>query len=163
MAQVIEGAARAGRHRFAIVAARVNEYITKRLVESAINTLERHGATGRRITTVWVPGALEIPVTADRLARSHRYDAIICVGAVLRGETVHFEHVASEVSRGIAQAALATGVPVLHGVIAADDLEQAIQRSGAKAGNRGRDAALAAIELADLFDRLGKTDVRRTA
>ncbi len=163
MAPVIEGAALVDRHRFAIVAARVNEFITKRLVESAVNTLERHGATGRQITTVWVPGALEIPVTADRLARSHRYDAIICVGAVLRGETVHFEHVANEVSHGIAQVALSTGVPVLHGVVAADDLEQAIQRSGAKASNRGRDAALAAIELADLFDRLGKADVRRKA
>lgn len=152
--RVIEGRLLAGRHRFAIVASRVNDFITKRLVEAAIGVLERHGARGSQIATVWVPGGLEIPVTAQRLARSGRYEAIICLGAILRGETTHFEHVAAEVSRGMASVALETGVPVLHGVVAADDLEQAIQRAGAKAGNRGREAALAALEMANLFDKV---------
>jgi 6,7-dimethyl-8-ribityllumazine synthase len=158
--KVIEGRLLAGEHRFAIVASRVNDFITKRLVEAAVGVLERHGARqrarGQQVTIVWVPGGLEIPVTAQRLAGSGRYDAIICLGTVLRGETVHFEHVAAEVAGALAAVALATGVPVLHGVVAADDLEQAIQRSGAKAGNRGREAALAALEMADLFDKLKK-------
>ncbi len=142
--------------RFAIVASRFNELITKRLLGGALDTLKRHGAAEESIDVAWVPGGFELPVIAGKLADSGRYDAIICIGAIIRGATPHFEFVAAEASKGIAQVALRTGMPVIYGVLTADTIEQAIERAGTKAGNRGADAALAAIEMANLLRELPK-------
>lgn len=141
-------------HRFALVVARFNEFITSRLVAGAVDELVRHGAAPENLTQVWVPGSWEIPLTAQKLAASGRFAAIICLGCVIRGQTPHFEYVAGEVAKGIAQVALATGVPVTFGVITADTLDQAIDRAGAKTGNKGADAARAAIEMANLLAAL---------
>ena len=140
--------------RFAIVAARFNSFIVERLVEGAIDALRRHGADPGRITVVHVPGAWEIPFTCARLAQSGKVDAVIAVGAVIRGATPHFDHVSNEVSKGVAQVALASRVPVAFGVLTTDTIEQAIERAGTKAGNKGFDAALAAIELVSLGQAL---------
>lgn len=141
----------AGRKRFGILVSRFNESITRRLASSAIETLLRHGASKRSLETVWVPGALEIPFFAKRLAREKRFDALIVLGCILRGDTLHFECVAQEVIRGVSQVALETGVPIASGVITAENLEQAKKRAGSKLGNnKGAQAALAAIEIADL-------------
>ena len=136
--------------RFAIVAARFNSFIVERLVEGAVDALRRHGADPEKITLVRVPGAWEIPFACARLANSEKVDAVIAVGAVIRGSTPHFDHVSNEVSKGVAQAALASGTPVTFGVLTTDTIEQAIERAGTKAGNKGFDAALAAIELVSL-------------
>lgn len=140
----------ARRKRFGIVVSRFNEFITRRLHQSAVETLRGHGASRRSIETVWVPGALEIPFFVKRLARRKRFDALIVLSCILRGETVHFECVSNEIIRGVSQAALETGVPVATGIIMADDLEQAIDRAGLKRGNKGAQAAQAAIEIANL-------------
>lgn len=142
------------KQRFAIVISRFNEFISSRLLGAAVDTLERHGCSTRNITVIWVPGSWEIPVTARKTARSGKFDAVICLGAVIRGETPHFDYVASEAAKGIAQVGLETMIPVSFGVLTADTLDQAINRAGAKAGNKGADAALAAIEMANLFARL---------
>jgi 6,7-dimethyl-8-ribityllumazine synthase len=142
--------------RFAIVASRFNELITSRLLGGALDALKRHGADEAKIDVAWVPGGFELPVIAGKLADSGRYDAVICIGAIIRGATPHFEYVAAEASKGIAQVALRTGMPVIYGVLTADTIEQAIERAGAKAGNRGADAALAAIEMANLLRELPK-------
>ncbi|MBI5368895.1 MAG: 6,7-dimethyl-8-ribityllumazine synthase [Planctomycetes bacterium] len=142
------------RRKFAIVAARFNEFITERLLAGARDGLKRRGVAEEDVDLAWVPGAFELPVTALRLARSGRYDAVICLGAILRGETPHFDLVASAAAKGIAQVALDTGVPTIFGVITADTLDQAIERAGTKAGNKGAHAAESAIEMADLFARL---------
>lgn len=152
--KVIEGKLSAGGLKFAIVVSRFNEFITSRLLEGALDALLRHDGDEELIEVVKVPGSFEIPPTAKKLALSGRYDAIICLGAVIRGATPHFEHIAAEAAKGIAQAAFETGVPVLFGVITAETLEQAIERAGAKEGNKGFDAALAAIEMANLFAQL---------
>lgn len=136
--------------RFGIVVSRFNEFITKRLLTSAVETLERHGVGSKAIETVWVPGALEAPFFAKKLALTKKFDALIVLGCVLRGETVHFENVSNEITRGISQVALETGVPVASGIVMADNLEQAIDRAGLKHGNKGAQAALAAIEIAKL-------------
>ena len=136
--------------RFAIVAARFNSFIVERLVDGALDALRRHGADTAKITVVRVPGAWEIPFACQRLASSKKLDAVIALGAVIRGSTPHFEHVSSEVSKGVAQVALQSGVPVSFGVLTTDTIEQAIERAGTKAGNKGFDAALAAIELVSL-------------
>jgi 6,7-dimethyl-8-ribityllumazine synthase len=136
--------------RFGIVAARFNSFIVERLVEGALDALRRHGADPAKITIVRVPGAWEIPFACQRLANSKKLDAVIALGAVIRGSTPHFEHVSSEVSKGVAQVALQSGVPVSFGVLTTDTIEQAIERAGTKAGNKGVDAALAAIELVSL-------------
>lgn len=136
--------------RFAIVAARFNSFIVERLVEGAVDALRRHGADPQKITIVRVPGAWEIPFACARLANSDKVDAVIALGAVIRGSTPHFEHVSNEVSKGVGQAALASGTPVTFGVLTTDSIEQAIERAGTKAGNKGSDAALAAIELVSL-------------
>jgi len=154
MNQVISGKLDASPYAFALVVARFNEFITGRLVEGALDELTRHGADPHRITQVWVPGSWEIPLVAQRLAASGQFHAIIGLGCVIRGQTPHFEYVAAEVAKGIAQVALATGVPVTFGVITADSLEQAIDRAGAKSGNKGADAARAAIEMASLLGAL---------
>jgi 6,7-dimethyl-8-ribityllumazine synthase len=136
--------------RFAIVAARFNSFIVEHLVDGALDALKRHGAESANITIVRVPGAWEIPFACARLANSDKLDAVIALGAVIRGSTPHFEHVSSEVSKGVAQVALSSGTPVSFGVLTTDTIEQAIERAGTKAGNKGFDAALAAIELVSL-------------
>ncbi len=156
MSTTFEGKLLAEGLRFAIVASRFNEMITRRLVGGALDALKRHGAAEESIDTAWTPGGFELPLVAGKLAESGRYDAIICVGTIIRGATPHFEYVAAEVAKGIAQVGLRTGMPVIYGVVTADSIEQAIERAGTKAGNRGADAALAAIEMANLLRELPK-------
>ena len=151
---VLEGKLVAGKGKFAIVAARFNEFIVSKLIAGAEDTLVRHGVDTDDITLAWVPGAFEIPLAAQKLAQSEQYCAVICLGAVIRGSTTHYDYVCNEVSKGIAQVGLQTGVPVLFGVVTTENLEQAIERAGTKAGNKGADAALAALELADLLPQL---------
>jgi len=140
-----------GRGRsFALVVSRTNSVITDRLRAAAIDCLERHGVSGEAIDVYWVPGSFEIPLLASRLAASGRFNAVIALGAVIRGGTSHYEQVVSEAARGVAEASQSTGVPVIYGVVAAETLEQAMERAGAKAGNRGFEAALSALEMADL-------------
>ncbi len=156
MPEVLSAKLDAAPYRFALVVARFNEFITARLVEGATDELTRHGADPARITQVWVPGSWEIPLVAQKLASAGDYAAVICLGCVIRGHTPHFEYVAAEVAKGIAQVSLATGVPVTFGIITADSLEQAIDRAGAKTGNKGADAARAAIEMANLLAVIGQ-------
>lgn len=142
------------KQRFAIIVSRFNEFVGSRLLSAAIDTLERHGCEQANITTIWVPGAWELPLTAAKAAATGQFEAIICLGCVIRGETPHFDFVASEAAKGIAQAGMQSQLPVIFGVLTADTLEQAVQRAGAKAGNKGADAALSAIEMANLFAKL---------
>lgn len=137
--------------RFALIISRFNELITTRLLEGAKDALLRHGVSEEDIDIFWTPGCLEIPVVGKKLAQSNRYNALICLGAVIRGDTPHFEYVASEVTRGIGRISLDSGLPVIQGIVAADTLEQAIQRAGAKEGNKGFAAAVSAIEMANLM------------
>ena len=155
MYQVLEGKISAEGFRFGIIVSRFNDFITSKLVEGAMDALMRHGAKEDQISLAKVPGAFEIPLTAKRLAGSGKYDAVICLGAVIRGSTPHFEYVAAEVSKGIATVALETSIPVTFGVLTTDNLEQAIERAGSKAGNKGWDAAMAAMELVNLYKDLG--------
>jgi 6,7-dimethyl-8-ribityllumazine synthase len=150
----IEGKLTAKGLDFAIIVARFNHFITDRLFEGAMDTLLRHGAEEDRITVVRTPGSFEIPVTAARVAATKKFDAVICIGAVIRGGTPHFDYVAGEVSKGVAQVALQTGCPVLFGVLTCDTIEQAIERAGTKGGNKGAEAAIGAIEMANLFKQL---------
>ena len=154
MVNVIEGQLVAKGMRFAIIASRFNEFISSKLMEGAIDALVRHDALKEDLTVCWVPGAFEMPVVAKKLAVSGAYDAIICVGAVIRGATAHFDYVASEVSKGIATVSLDTGVPISFGVLTTDNIEQAIERAGTKAGNKGFESAMAAIEMVSLFKGL---------
>jgi len=151
---LIEGKISASNYKFAIVQSRFNEFIADKLLEAALDCLRRHNCEERNITVVKVPGAFEISVTADKLASQKRFDAIICLGAVIRGATPHFEYISSAVSNGISQTALKHGIPVIFGVLTTDTVEQAIERAGTKSGNKGWDAALTAIEMADLFQKL---------
>ncbi|HEY8909323.1 MAG TPA: 6,7-dimethyl-8-ribityllumazine synthase [Desulfosporosinus sp.] len=137
--------------KIGIIAARFNEFITSKLVGGAMDGLRRHGVLEADIELAWVPGAFEIPLVAQRMAQSKRYDAVICLGAVIRGATPHFDLVSNEVSKGIAHVGLQTGVPVIFGVLATDSIEQAIERAGTKAGNKGFDAAMTAIETVNLL------------
>ena len=137
--------------RFAIVSSRWNEFLTARLVEGALDALERLGADEKNVEHYKVPGSFEIPLLALKAARSQRFDAVICVGTVIRGQTPHFEYIAGEVAKGIAQAGMETGVPVVFGIVTADTLEQAIDRAGVKAGNKGFEAAMSAVELVNLY------------
>ena len=137
-----------------IVASRFNEIIVNKLLGGAVDGLVRHGVDEENITAAWVPGAFEIPVTAAKMANSGKYDAIICVGAVIRGDTTHYDYVCNEVSKGVAQVGLNTGVPVLFGVITTENIEQAISRAGSKAGNKGYDCALSAIEMVNLLAQM---------
>lgn len=155
MSDVIEGSLQASGLRFALVVARFNDFVAQRLLEGARDALIRTGASDKDITVVKVPGSFEAPMIAGRLAGSGQYDAIICVGAVVRGETPHFEYVASEAAKGIAQVAMQSGVPVAFGIVTADSMEQAIDRAGGKSGNKGFDAAMTAIEMANLVKKLG--------
>ncbi len=156
MARTYEGKVLAKGKRFGIVVARFNEFVSERLLEGALDGLLRHGADEKDITVVRVPGSFEIPYAANKLAKSKKFDAVICLGAIIRGTTPHFEYVASAVAKGVASTSLATGVPTIFGVITADSIEQAIERAGTKEGNKGRDAAISAIEMADLFAQLKK-------
>jgi 6,7-dimethyl-8-ribityllumazine synthase len=154
MPKIIEGKIVAKGLKFGIVASRFNDFICGKLVEGALDALKRSGAEEKTITIVRVPGAFEIPLVAKKLAKSGDFDAIICLGAVIRGDTPHFEYISSEVSKGIATATLDTGIPIAFGVITSDTLEQAIERAGSKSGNKGWDAAISAIEMANLFKML---------
>ncbi|MCI0464276.1 MAG: 6,7-dimethyl-8-ribityllumazine synthase [Gemmataceae bacterium] len=140
--------------RFALVAARFNRFIVERLVEGAVDALRRHGVADDAVDQAWVPGSFEIPLVAQRLARSGQYAAVICLGAVIKGDTDHYDYVAAGAANGIAQAALSTGVPVIFGVLTCDTVEQAINRAGAKSGNKGFEAALSAIEMVNLLRQL---------
>ena len=151
---LIEGKISASDYKFAIVQSRFNEFVGDKLLEAALDCLRRHNCEDRNITVVKVPGAFEIPVAADKLASQKRFDAIICIGAVIRGATPHFEYISSSVANGISQTALKHGVPIIFGVLTTDTVEQAIERSGTKSGNKGWDAALTAIEMADLFQKI---------
>lgn len=142
--------------RIGLLASRFNETITKSLLDGALSALRRHGLDDASITVAWVPGAFELPMTAKRLADSGEYDAIVCLGAVIRGATSHYDYVCSQSATGIARAALDTGVPIIFGVLTTENIEQAIERSGTKAGNKGFDSAVAAIEMADLLRQLPK-------
>ncbi|MCA1849982.1 MAG: 6,7-dimethyl-8-ribityllumazine synthase [Acidobacteria bacterium] len=146
-----QGRLNAGGLRFAIISSRWNDFLTARLVEGALDALERLGADEGAVEHFRVPGSFEIPLTALKAARTGKYDAVICLGAIIRGQTPHFEYVAGEVSKGIAQVGLETGVPVLFGIVTADTLEQAIDRAGVKAGNKGFEAAMSAVELVNLY------------
>jgi 6,7-dimethyl-8-ribityllumazine synthase len=154
--RVIEGKLEAKGLRFALVVSRFNEALTSRLESGAIDCLVRHGADADAITIFRVPGAWEIPMAASRLAESKGYDGVVCLGALVRGGTPHFDLLAAEVAKGLAQSAMASGVPVTFGVITADTLEQAVERAGTKMGNKGWEAALAAIEMARLYRELDK-------
>ncbi len=137
--------------KFALVVSRFNEFITQKLLSGAQDALRRHGVNEEDIDLAWVPGAFEIPLVAKKLTETNRFDAVICLGAVIRGGTPHFDHIASEVTKGIARVSLDSGLPVIYGVITADTLEQAIERAGTKVGNRGFEAAVKAIEMANLI------------
>ncbi|MER3501147.1 MAG: 6,7-dimethyl-8-ribityllumazine synthase [Candidatus Fervidibacterota bacterium] len=151
MPRVLEGQLTAQGLQFAIAVSRFNSLVTTRLLDGALDALRRHGASEDAITVAWVPGSFELPLIAKQFAQSGRYDSVICLGCILRGDTPHFEYVASETAKGIAQVALDTGVPVVFGVVTADNLEQALERAGGKAGNRGFDAAMTAMEIANLL------------
>jgi len=152
--RVVSGGLEGKGLRIGIVVGRFNDFITERLLRGALDCLERHGVSGMDITVAYVPGALEIPVAARRLALSRRHDAVIALGCVIRGETAHYEEVCASVARGVASVALQTGLPVTFGVLTTENLHQAIERAGAKGTNKGWDAALAAIEMVSLFKQL---------
>jgi len=151
MLKVYEGQLTAKGLRFGIVAGRFNEFITSKLLAGAMDALKRHGAEDSEIEVAWVPGSFEIPLVAQKMAQSKKYDAVICLSAVVRGGTPHSEYIATELTKGIAKVALETGLPVIYGVITADTLEQAIERAGTKMGNKGFQAAESAIEMANLL------------
>ena len=148
-----EGKLAAENARFVIIIGRFNEFIGGKLLAGALDALKRHGAMEENIEIAWVPGSFEIPLVAKKMAKSGKYDAVICLGAVIRGSTPHFDYVAAEVSKGIANVSLETELPVIFGILTTDTIEQAIERSGAKAGNKGFDAAVTAIEMVNLLNQ----------
>ena len=156
MANVIEGYISGKGLKFGIVAARFNEFIVGKLVSGALDTLHRHETADSDIDVAWVPGAFEIPIAAKKMAESGKYDAVLCLGAVIRGSTTHYDYVCNEVSKGVAQVGLQTGVPTIFGVVTTENIEQAIERAGTKAGNKGADAAMAAMEMASLLGKLAR-------
>lgn len=149
--KTFEGQLVAGNEKYCIILSRFNDFIGSKLLSGAIDELKRHGVSDDNIDVVRVPGAFEIPLTAQKFAKTGKYDAIITLGAVIRGATAHFDYVSAEVSKGIAQVSLETGIPVIFGVLTTDNIEQAIERAGTKAGNKGSDAAKSAIEMANLY------------
>ena len=155
MPEIINGNLQPGDARFAIVVSRFNEFITERLMEGALDALERHGADMSAVTVAWCPGAFESPLVIKKLAQSGKYDAVICLGAVIRGATTHFDFVAGQAASGAMSASLETGIPVLFGVLTTDTIEQAIERAGTKAGNKGAEAATAAIEMVNVLKACG--------
>lgn len=155
---VIEGNLTATGRRFGVVASRFNEFVVRALVDGALDAIKRHGGDPGSTDVVWVPGAFEIPLAAKRMVLSGRYDAVVCLGAVIRGATAHFDYVAGNAASGISAVALETNMPVIFGVLTTETIEQAIERAGTKAGNHGFGAAVAAIEMADLMPRLGERE-----
>ncbi|WP_428908389.1 6,7-dimethyl-8-ribityllumazine synthase [Niallia sp. Krafla_26] len=156
MKKVFEGHLVGTGLKVAIVVARFNEFINGRLLAGAEDALKRHGVEDENVEIFWVPGAFEIPLTAQKLAETKKYDAVITLGSVIRGATPHFDYVSSEVAKGVAAAGMDTGLPIIFGVLTTDTIEQAIERAGTKAGNKGYDAAVTAIELADLYRKISK-------
>jgi 6,7-dimethyl-8-ribityllumazine synthase len=154
MVNVFEGKLTAGSEKYGIVISRFNEFIGSKLLSGCIDALKRHGVLEENIDVAWVPGSFEIPVVASKLAENSKYSAVICLGAVIRGNTPHFDYVSAEISKGVAQVGLKTGKPVIFGVLTTDNIEQAIERAGTKSGNKGADAALAAIEMVDLIKNI---------
>ena len=154
MANIIEGKLNAKGKKFGIIASRFNELISNQLIYGAKDCLLRHECKETDITVAWVPGSFEIPLVAKKMVKSKNYDAVICLGAVIRGGTPHFDYIAAEVSKGIANVGLESGMPVIFGVLTTDTIEQALERAGTKAGNKGWDAALSAIEMVDLFGKI---------
>ncbi|MDW7668494.1 MAG: 6,7-dimethyl-8-ribityllumazine synthase [Bacillota bacterium] len=152
--KVYEGQLKADNKKFGIIVGRFNEFIGGKLLSGAMDALKRHGGSEENIEISWVPGAFEMPLVAKKLAKSKKYDAVICLGAVIRGATPHFDYVSNEVTKGIASVSLDTEVPVIFGVLTTDTIEQAIERAGTKSGNKGFDAAVSAIEMVDLLDQL---------
>ena len=152
--KTLEGQLKADNLKFGIIVGRFNEFISSKLLSGSIDCLVRHGADNDDITVAWVPGAFEIPLVAKKMAASGKYDAIICLGAVIRGATPHFDYVCAEVSKGIANVSLQYETPVAFGVLTTENIEQAVERAGTKAGNKGVDAAMAAIEMADLLKNI---------
>ncbi len=159
MPKVVEGRLSAEGFRFAIIVSRFNDFICSRLMEGAMDALVRHGSDEEKIFIIKVPGAFEMPLAAKKLAQGGLYDAVICLGAVIRGATPHFDYVAAEVSKGIASVALESDIPVTFGVLTTDNLEQAIERAGSKSGNKGYEAAMAAIEMVNLFKELRNSEL----
>lgn len=141
--------------KFGVVVSRFNEFFSRKLLDGAMDALLRHGVNEEDVEVAWTPGSFEIPLVAQKMAQTSKYDAVICLGAVIRGSTPHFDHISAEVTKGIANVNLSTGVPVIYGVITTDTLEQAVERSGSKAGNKGKDAAVSAIEMANLVKSIG--------
>lgn len=154
MSKVYQGDLSANKKRFGIIVSRFNELITKKLLEGAEDKLIRHGVKKDDIDVVWVPGSFEIPLVAQKLAKSKKYDALICLGAIIRGETPHFDYIASESAKGIAQVAFQSGLPIEFGIITAENVEQAMERAGIKRGNKGAQAAESAIEMVNLMEQL---------
>lgn len=152
--KIIEGKLNAGNNRYGIIVGRFNEFIGSKLLGGAIDALKRHDASEDNIEVAWAPGAFEIPIVAQKMARTGRFDAIICLGAVIRGATPHFDYVSAEVSKGIASVSLSEGIPVIFGVLTTDSIEQAIERAGTKAGNKGFEAAMTAIEMVNLMNEI---------
>ncbi len=155
MPSIVAGRIIATGLRFAVVVSRFNTFITERLLAGALDALERHGADMDSVEVVWVPGTFEIPLVAQRLAGSGRFQAVICLGCLIRGGTPHFDYLAAEVTKGVAQTGLSTGIPAIFGVLTTETIEQAVERAGTKAGNKGFDAAMAAIEMADVMRQIG--------
>lgn len=154
MIQQIEGLLLAGQEKFAIVVARFNDLVTRRLLDGAIDTLRRHGATDEQISVAWVPGSFELPLAADKLAKSGQYAAVICLGAVIQGQTSHHEYINQQVAAGLMRSGMEAGLPVLFGVLTCQTMEQALDRAGGKAGNKGNEAAMAALEMVSLLKRI---------
>ena len=154
MINEIKGALSAGKAKYAIVVSRFNEFITSKLLGGAIDSLQRHGAADEQITVVWVPGSIEITVAARKLAAAGNYDAVICLGAVIRGQTSHYDYVCQQVSRGISQINYETGVPTMFGILTCETIEQAIERAGSKQGNAGANAAASAMEMVDVLGKI---------
>ncbi|WP_110952971.1 6,7-dimethyl-8-ribityllumazine synthase [Anaerosinus massiliensis] len=154
MANVIEGKLIAENLRIGIVVARFNEFITSKLLSGALDALIRHGVNENDIDVAWVPGAYEIPMIAQKMANGNKYDAVICLGAVIRGATSHYDYVCNEVAKGVAHVGMASGIPTIFGVVTTENIEQAVERAGTKAGNKGYDSAIAAIEMANLLKNL---------
>lgn len=153
---IISGLYNEEKIKVGIVAARFNEVVVSKLIDGAVDGLSRHGVDMDKVDLAWVPGAFEVPLVAKKMAESGKYDAVICLGAVIRGETDHYEHVATEVTKGIAQVSLSSGIPVLYGILTTDTVEQALNRAGLKAGNKGFECAMDALELVSLFKRISK-------
>jgi 6,7-dimethyl-8-ribityllumazine synthase len=154
MGKVIQGLLDAKDRKFGILVSRINEFITQRLLDGALDCIYRHGGKKENVEIVWVPGSFEVPVIAKKMAQSKRYNAVICLAAVIQGGTPHFQYIAAEVTKGIAQVALESEIPTIYGVLTCETLDQAVERAGTKQGNKGWHAALAAIEMADLIGRI---------